>query len=210
MFPPPGEGPTGRRLRGGGARPTARLKMGRGGLAAPRTWLPATPAPCPHLCPLEHPPRSRTGKRPFRASPCDPALGSARSEHPFRSRAGERPLRASPHGPHRETAAPRTGRGGGGPVWGARARVNEIIKWGARRSGEPRVGPAAGPLNGAHGAAAAAARAGRCGRSCCEAESEADGARRWAASPPARTHVRAGSSPKGISSNQRPAHCTHR
>lgn len=52
------------------------------------------------------------------------------------------------------------------------------------------MGPAAVPLNGAQGAAAAAARAGQCGRSCCEAESEADGVRRWAASPPPCPHSR--------------------
>lgn len=45
---------------------------------------------------------------------------------------------------------------------------------------------AAVPFNGAQGPAAAAARfllAGQCRSSCCEAESEADGVRRWAAPP---------------------------
>lgn len=119
VFPPPGEGTPGRRLRGGGARPTGRLRRGRAGARGAEHVASGGPSlTSPPSASSSIPPRPYTAKLPFRASPRDPALGIARFEHPFPSRAAERLTRASPQRP-----APGNGHSRRGGAAGVRSVV---------------------------------------------------------------------------------------
>lgn len=136
VFPPSGEGPLGRRLRGGGARPTERLRRGRAGArgAEPVAGGGSSPTSPPSAS-SSIPPRPYTTKRPFRASPRDLALGIARFEHPFSSRTAERPLWAFPPRPAPGNGpSGRRGVGRRAPVCGAGVRVDEVRK---ARAGSP-------------------------------------------------------------------------